>query len=72
MASALPRPRPAPVMSALAQSSQRVANLPDVAERLKAQGLVQDELTLAQFDQFIARDIRKMAKLVRDGGITLE
>lgn len=52
--------------------AQKVSNLPDVAERLKAQGLVQDELTLAQFDQFIARDIRKMAKLVRDGGITLE
>ncbi len=67
-----PSATPAPVMSALAQSIQKVSNLPDVAERLKAQGLVQDELTLAQFDQFIARDIRKMAKLVRDGGITLE
>lgn len=63
---------PAPVMNTLAQQIVRVSDMPDVAEKLTSQGLIQDKLVLAQFDQFIGRDIRKMAKLVRDSGIAVE
>ena len=63
---------PAPVMNTLAQQILRVSDMPDVVEKLRAQGLLQEKLTLAQFDNFIARDIRKMAKLVRDSAIAVE
>lgn len=65
-------PTPAPVMNMLAQQILRVSDMPDVVEKLRTQGLLQEKLTLAQFDQFIARDIRKMAKLVRESGISVE
>ena len=63
---------PAPVMNTLAQQVLRVSDMLDVAEKLRSQGLIQEKLTLAPFDQFIARDIRKVAKLVRDSGISAE
>jgi tripartite-type tricarboxylate transporter receptor subunit TctC len=65
-------PTPAPVMNSLAQQILKVSDMPDVAEKLKSQGLIQQKLTLAQFDQFLAKDIRNMAKLVRESGITVE
>lgn len=63
---------PAPVMNTLASQILKVSDMPDVVEKLKSQGLIQEKLTLAAFDQFIGRDIRKMAKLVRESGIAVE
>ncbi len=63
---------PKPIMNTLAQQVLRVSDMPDIAEKLRSQGLTQETLTLAQFDRFIADDIRKLGKLVRDSGITPE
>ena len=46
--------------------------MPDVVEELGSQGLVQERLTLAEFDEFIAREVRTLRKPVRDSGITPE
>jgi tripartite-type tricarboxylate transporter receptor subunit TctC len=61
-----------PVTTALAQHIQRVSEMPDVAEKLRSQGLLQDTRSLAQFDQFIAQDIRKVMQLTRVSGIAPE
>lgn len=63
---------PKPIMNYLAQQVARVSEMPDVAEKLRSQGLIQETLQLAQFDQFIASDIKKLGRLVRDSGITPE
>ena len=63
---------PKPIMNTLAQQILRVSGMPDIAEKLRSQGLTQENLTLAQFDKFISSDIRKLDKLVRDSGIAPE
>jgi tripartite-type tricarboxylate transporter receptor subunit TctC len=63
---------PRPVMNSLAQHVQKVSAMPDVVEKLRSQGLVQERLTLAEFDQFIAKEVRALGKLARDSGITPE
>ena len=68
----MPAGTPKPVMNLLTQQVARIGEMPDVTEKLHSQGLVQDKLMLAQFDQFIASDIRKFGKLIRQSGITPE
>ncbi|HQS86365.1 MAG TPA: tripartite tricarboxylate transporter substrate binding protein [Polaromonas sp.] len=63
---------PRPVMESLVQQVNRVSAMPDVADKLRRQGLVQEKLTLAGFDRFIADEILTLGKLVRDSGITPE
>lgn len=63
---------PEPVMSTLARHVVRVSELPDVAEKLRSQGLTQERMTLSKFDQFIASDIGKLGKLVFASGIKPE
>lgn len=63
---------PKPVMESLAQQVNKVTAMPDVAEKLRSQGLIQEKLTLAEFDRFIGKEIRTLGKLVRDSGITPE
>jgi tripartite-type tricarboxylate transporter receptor subunit TctC len=63
---------PRPVLDLLAQKILQVSGMPAVAERLRSQGLVQEKLTLAQFDRFIAQDVGKLAALVHDSGIQPE
>lgn len=67
-----PSATPKPAMQLLASNILRVSAMPDVAEKLRSQGLVQERRTLAEFDQFISQDMRKLAKLVRDSGIEPE
>lgn len=63
---------PKPAMQQLANNVLRVSAMPDVAEKLRSQGLIQEKRTLAEFDQFISQDMRRVAKLVRDSGIQPE
>jgi tripartite-type tricarboxylate transporter receptor subunit TctC len=63
---------PAPVQQALAQQVLRVTDMPDVADKLRSQGLIQERLVLAEFDRFIAADIRKLGNLARASGIQPE
>lgn len=67
-----PSATPKPAMQLLATNILRASAMPDVAEKLRSQGLVQEKRTLAEFDQFISQDMRKLAKLVRDSGIQPE
>lgn len=67
-----PSATPKPAMQLLATKILRASAMPDVAEKLRSQGLIQEKRTLAEFDQFIAQDMRKLAKLVRDSGIQPE
>lgn len=63
---------PKPVMDRLAKDVLRTSAMPEVADKLRSQGLLLEKLTLAQFDAFIERDIRKLAALVRNSGIQPE
>ncbi len=63
---------PRPLMERLAQKVLSVSDMPDVAERLRSQGLLQDRRTLDAFDAFIASEIRKLGTLVRNSGIQPE
>lgn len=67
-----PGATPKPVMNSLAQNVLKVSAMPDVAEKLRSQGLVQEKMTLGEFDHFIAKEIRSLGKVVRDSGITPE
>lgn len=63
---------PKPAMDRLAQNVLRISAMPEVADKLRSQGLILEKLTLAQFDAFIETDIRKLAGLVRNSGIQPE
>lgn len=63
---------PKPAMDRLAQNVLRTSAMPEVADKLRSQGLILEKLTLAQFDAFIETDIRKLAALVRNSGIQPE
>lgn len=63
---------PRPVLETLAQSVLKVSAMPDITEKLRSQGLLLEKLTLGQFDEFIAADMRKLATLVRNSGIQPE
>lgn len=63
---------PKPAMDQLAQNVLRVSAMPEIADKLRSQGLILEKLTLAQFDAFIETDIRKLAALVRNSGIQPE
>lgn len=63
---------PKPVMERLAQEVLRTSAMPEVADKLRSQGLLLEKLTLTQFDAFIESDIRKLAALVRNSGIQPE
>ena len=49
-----------------------MTDMPDVADKLRSQGLIQERLVLAEFDRFIAADIRKLGNLARASGIQPE
>lgn len=68
----MPSATPKPIMQTLAQQVTRISAMPDVAEKLQSQGLIPQNLTLAEFDKFIAQDIRKLGTIARNSGITPE
>ncbi|WP_081050339.1 MULTISPECIES: tripartite tricarboxylate transporter substrate binding protein [Cupriavidus] len=63
---------PKPVMEMLAGEMRAVSDLPDVREKLLSQGLVTQQLTLADFDRFIKADIKKMDRIVKSSGAKVE
>ncbi|MBU1359568.1 MAG: tripartite tricarboxylate transporter substrate binding protein [Gammaproteobacteria bacterium] len=63
---------PKPVMESLAAQMVKVTEMPDVADKLKSQGLIASKLTLGDFDKMISADIKKTAKLVKASGIQPE
>ena len=59
-------------MSRLNQSIGRILKLPDVQERLRANGMEDGHNTPEEFNRFIAQEIAKYTKVVKDGGIRVE
>ncbi len=59
-------------MSRLNQSIGRILKLPDVQERLRAIGMEPGHNTPEEFNRFIAQEIAKYTKVVKDGGIRVE
>ncbi|MNS97619.1 hypothetical protein D3C72_1319590 [compost metagenome] len=59
-------------MEMLAGEMRAVSDLPDVREKLLSQGLVTQQLTLADFDRFIKADIKKMDRIVKSSGAKVE
>ena len=68
----MPSKTPKPIMESLAAQFVKVTEMPEVAEKLKSQGLIASKLTLGDFDKMISSDIKKTAKLVQASGIQPE
>jgi len=63
---------PAPIVNKLSAELARIAKLPDIMEKLKADNSEPVESTPEQFKQFIAAEVPRWRKLVRDSGIRVD
>jgi len=63
---------PKEIVSRLNQSIGRILKLPDVLDRLRANGMEAGHNTPDEFNHFIAQEIAKYTKVVKDGGIRVE
>ncbi len=63
---------PKEIVSRLNQSINRILKLPDVQDRLRANGMEAGHNTPDEFNRFIAQEIAKYTKVVKDGGIRVE
>jgi len=68
----VPLGTPQDVISRLNQALGRALKQPDVQERLRSTGMVAGHSTPEQFSRFIAEEITKYKKVVRDGNIRVE
>ncbi len=64
-----PAGTPAPVVDKLNAEVRRVLALPEVREKLQAQGFVLADQGVAPFNQYIRSEYSKWAKLIQDAGI---
>ena len=67
-----PAGTPKPVIDKLYAEVQRIANLPDIKERLTALGAEPSAMTPDQFGNWLKSEIPAMAKIVKDGKITVD
>ncbi len=63
---------PKEIVSRLNQSIGRILKLPDVQERLRTNGMEAGHNTPEEYNRFIAQEIAKYTKVVKDGNIRLE
>jgi len=63
---------PKEIVSRLNQSIGRILKLPDVQERLRANGMEAGHNTPEEFNRFIAQEIAKYTRVVKDGNIRVE
>ena len=63
---------PKDVVTRLNQSIGRILKLPDVQERLRANGMEGGHNTPDEYNRFIAQEIAKYTKVVKDGNIRVE
>ena len=68
----LPAGTPKPVVDKFSVETQRILKLPDVREKLAADGAEASVNRPEEFTAYIRAEIAKWGKLVRDGGITAE
>jgi tripartite-type tricarboxylate transporter receptor subunit TctC len=67
-----PAGTPPDIVERLGAEFRRVLALPDVKERLHAQGYVLEDQSIADFNQHIKREQGKWAKVIQDSGIKAE
>jgi len=67
-----PAGTPKPVIDKLYAEVQRIANLPDIKERLTALGAEPSAMTPDQFGNWLKSEIPAMAKIVKEGKITVD
>ena len=67
-----PAGTPKPVIDKLYAEVQRIANLPDIKERLTTLGAEHSAMTPDQFGNWLKSEIPAMAKIVKDGKITVD
>jgi tripartite-type tricarboxylate transporter receptor subunit TctC len=67
-----PAGTPKPVIDKLYAEVQRIAHLPDIKERLTALGAEPSAMTPDQFGNWLKSEIPAMAKIVKDGKITVD
>ncbi len=63
---------PQAVVDKLNQEVKRIVALPDVKERLQALGAEPHDMTPAQFKDWLGNEMKAMAKVVKDGKVTVE
>jgi tripartite-type tricarboxylate transporter receptor subunit TctC len=63
---------PKPELAILARAMRQVTELPEVREKLGAQGLVPNTLVLGEFDRFINSEVEKLGRIVKMGGVKQE
>ena len=68
----MPAGTPKEVVSRLNQALGRILKLPDMQERLRADGLEPAPSTPAEFEREIVRDIEKWTKVVKAGNIRID
>jgi tripartite-type tricarboxylate transporter receptor subunit TctC len=67
-----PAATPKAVVDKLHAEVQRIMALPDVKERLNTLGAEANRMTPAEFAAWFKSEIPAMAKIVKDGNITVE
>jgi tripartite-type tricarboxylate transporter receptor subunit TctC len=67
-----PAATPREVVATLNAEVQRAMTLPDVQEKLRAQGLTPSRITPEQFGAFIRTEHAKWGKVIRDAGVKPE
>jgi len=60
---------PKPILNKVSQDIARVLRLPDVAEKMKAQGLVVATQSPDEFDAMIRSEAERYGKILRDAGV---
>jgi tripartite-type tricarboxylate transporter receptor subunit TctC len=60
---------PKPILNKVSQDIARVLRLPDVAEKMKAQGLVVATQSPDEFDAMIKSEAERYGKILRDAGV---
>jgi tripartite-type tricarboxylate transporter receptor subunit TctC len=63
---------PKEIVSRLNQSIGRILKLPDVQERLRTNGMEAGHNTPEEYNRFIAQEIAKYTKVVKDGNIRVD
>ena len=67
-----PSKTPRPIVSQLSAEVRRVLDLPDIRERMLAQGVDARYSTPEEFDRFIRSEVERIAKIVKASGARVE
>jgi len=60
---------PKPILNKVSQDIARVLRMPDVAEKMKAQGLVVETQSPDEFDALVKSESERYGKILRDAGV---